>query len=150
MSERVLIRKAHKDDLSAMVALENRSFEFDLFDRKQYRYLIAKANSTAFVLLVGKTLAGSAIILWRKGSTKAHLYTIAIDPEFQGRGLGRKLLEACVAEARKNGCDRFALEVRADNRPAIALYKKLGYEITARVPKYYEDGCAALQMMKHL
>jgi [ribosomal protein S18]-alanine N-acetyltransferase len=150
MPERIVIRKAHKDDLSPMMALENRSFKFDLFDRKQYRYLIAKANSTAFVLMVGKTLAGSAIILWRENSTKAHLYTIAVDPSFQGRGLGRKLLEACLAEARKNGCDRFALEVRADNRPAIALYKNMGYEITARVPKYYEDGCAALQMLKRL
>ena len=150
MGAAILIRKTQINDLDGIVALENRSFKFDLFTRKQYYYLIAKANATAFVLLVGKTIAGSAIILWRKGSTKAHLYTIAVDPKFQGRGLGRKLLERCLKEARSQGCDRFSLEVRADNKPAIALYEKSGYEIVGRSVKYYEDGCDALQMQKWL
>lgn len=150
MTDKITVRKARKDDLGGMVALENRSFEFDLFTRKQYRYLIAKANSTAFVLLVSKIISGTAIVLWRKNSTKAHLYTIAVDPAFQGRGLGKRLLDVCLKEARRRGCDRFSLEVRADNNRAIALYKKSGYEITGRVAKYYEDDCDALQMQKSL
>ena len=150
MSQTIRVRRVRKEDLSGMVELENRSFEFDLFTRKQYRYLIAKANSTAFVLTVGKVISGSAIVLWRKNSTKAHLYTIAVDPALQGRGLGKRLLEVCLKEARRRGCDRFSLEVRADNKRAIALYKMAGYEITGRVAKYYEDDCDALQMEKQL
>ncbi len=150
MSQTIRVRRVRKEDLSGMVELENRSFEFDLFTRKQYRYLIAKANSTAFVLTVGKVISGSAIVLWRKNSTKAHLYTIAVDPALQGRGLGKRLLEVCLKEARRRGCDRFTLEVRADNKRAIALYKEAGYEITGRVAKYYEDDCDALQMEKQL
>ena len=150
MSQTIRVRRVRKEDLSGMVELENRSFEFDLFTRKQYRYLIAKANSTAFVLTVGKIISGSAIVLWRKNSTKAHLYTIAVDPALQGRGLGKRLLEVCLKEARRRGCDRFSLEVRADNKRAISLYKKAGYEITGRVVKYYEDDCDALQMEKRL
>ena len=150
MSQTIRIRRVRREDLSGMVELENRSFEFDLFTRKQYRYLIAKANSTAFVLTVGKIISGSAIVLWRKNSTKAHLYTIAVDPALQGRGLGKRLLEVCLKEARRRGCDRFSLEVRADNKRAIALYKMAGYEITGRVAKYYEDDCDALQMEKQL
>ena len=150
MSQAIRVRRVRKEDLSGMVELENRSFEFDLFTRKQYRYLIAKANSTAFVLTVGKIISGSAIVLWRKNSTKAHLYTIAVDPALQGRGLGKRLLEVCLKEARRRGCDRFSLEVRADNKRAISLYKKAGYEITGRVVKYYEDDCDALQMEKRL
>ncbi len=150
MSQAIRVRRVRKEDLSGMVELENRSFEFDLFTRKQYRYLIAKANSTAFVLTVGKVISGSAIVLWRKNSTKAHLYTIAVDPALQGRGLGKRLLEVCLKEARRRGCDRFSLEVRADNKRAIALYKMAGYEITGRVAKYYEDDCDALQMEKQL
>ncbi len=92
MGAKVVIRKTRISDLDGIVALENRSFKFDLFTRQQYHYLIARANATAFVLLVGKTIAGSAIILWRKGSTKAHLYTIAVDPRFQGRGLGSQIV----------------------------------------------------------
>lgn len=149
-SESVVVRRTRVNDLDGIVELENRSFKFDLFTRKQYHYLITRANSTAFVLLVGKSIAGSAIILWRKGSTKAHLYTIAVDPKLQGRGLGRKLLDRCLKEARQRECDRFSLEVRADNKPAIALYEKSGYEIVGRAVKYYEDGCDALQMEKQL
>ncbi|MFO1217126.1 MAG: GNAT family N-acetyltransferase [Burkholderiaceae bacterium] len=48
-------------------------------------------------------------------------------PEFRGRGLGRAVLNACIAKAWTNGLERVDLEVRADNSPAIQLYTALGF-----------------------
>jgi ribosomal-protein-alanine N-acetyltransferase len=40
------------------------------------------------------------------------------------------------------------LEVREQNGPAIALYRKHGFEVLGKVEKYYSDGAAALMMEK--
>ena len=58
---------------------------------------------------------------------------IAVHDQFQGRGLGRKLLEALVDLADNHlGLTRVELEVRADNARAIKLYETLGFEHEGR------------------
>lgn len=47
--------------------------------------------------------------------------------EHRGRGIGRRLLEACLAKAWAKGLTRIELEVRADNERAIRLYKAAGF-----------------------
>jgi RimJ/RimL family protein N-acetyltransferase len=49
-------------------------------------------------------------------------------PEFRGRGFGLRLIEATLAAARCLGLVRVELSVHADNLPAIALYKRVGFE----------------------
>lgn len=49
-------------------------------------------------------------------------------PDYRGRGIGRRLLEACIAKAWTRGITRIELEVRADNARAIRLYDALGFQ----------------------
>lgn len=57
-------------------------------------------------------------------------YVVAgIRAEFQGQGLGSRLFERLIAWASENGVLRLELTVFCDNRPAIALYRKFGFEI---------------------
>jgi len=142
------VRRARLADLDRIVELENLSFEFDLFTRAHYRYLMVKANSVALVLERNGRLIGSAVLLFRRNAGNAHLYTIAIRPEMRGRGYGARLLKICEGIARRRGCNRLTLEVRADNRAAKKMYKKAGYTILERVEAYYEDGCDALRLMR--
>lgn len=57
---------------------------------------------------------------------EATLFNIAVDPDFQRRGLGRMLLEHLIDELEKRGVVTLWLEVRASNAAAIALYESLG------------------------
>jgi len=52
---------------------------------------------------------------------------LAVDPELQGRGLGRVLLDGAVAEARARGARKLALRVLSENAPARALYRRFGF-----------------------
>jgi ribosomal protein S18 acetylase RimI-like enzyme len=52
--------------------------------------------------------------------------TIAIVPSRRGRGLGRGLLEALLAQAREDGFAQISLSVEPDN-PAIRLYEQDGF-----------------------
>ena len=54
---------------------------------------------------------------------------IALLPEFRGRGIGRELISRTLVAARAFGYHRVELTVRESNLDAIALYKKVGFEI---------------------
>jgi len=56
-----------------------------------------------------------------------YISNIAVYPEFRGCGLGTRLLEKMEEEAVERGCKMIVLDVEADNRGAIRLYQKLGY-----------------------
>src|SRR5699024_6485813 len=64
--------------------------------------------------------------LWFDGDD-AQVMTIAVAPDRQGRGTGRLLLGALLAEARMLGARSVLLEVRVDNEPALRLYEAAGF-----------------------
>jgi len=51
----------------------------------------------------------------------------------QGIGVGRSLLSALIASARKCQIEVLTLDVRADNEAAIALYGMAGFEVYGRL-----------------
>ncbi len=59
----------------------------------------------------------------------AHRGTLGmgIIPRYRGRGLGTRLIDAALTQARKAGFIRIELSVHADNTPAINLYEKVGF-----------------------
>lgn len=75
--------------------------------------------------------------LWFDGDV-AQVMTIGVDPAAQRRGLGSVLLDALVARARDLGAHAVLLEVRVDNEPALALYRRYGFEVLARRRRYYQ------------
>lgn len=68
---------------------------------------------------------------------EAEVLSIAVAGAARGQGLGRALLGACLEEAKARGAARMFLEVAADNPPALALYRRMGFETCGRRPKYY-------------
>jgi ribosomal protein S18 acetylase RimI-like enzyme len=56
--------------------------------------------------------------------------------EHRGRGIGSRMLAACLDLARERGIDRAELVVRADNAPAIALYRRFGFEVEGACRQY--------------
>jgi ribosomal protein S18 acetylase RimI-like enzyme len=70
------------------------------------------------------------------------LYWIAVDPLFQGRGVGRRLMEKAEKEAVHQGGRMMAVETssREDYGPTRSFYRRLGYSEEARVADYYAPG----------
>ena len=53
--------------------------------------------------------------------------SIGVVAEWRGRGIGRRLLEALLGEARRAGIRALSLSVEPDNARAVALYERLGF-----------------------
>jgi ribosomal protein S18 acetylase RimI-like enzyme len=75
----------------------------------------------------------------------AWIATLAVAPEFQRRGIGLALLEACEQKIKQ---PRLRLCVRVSNESAIQLYKKAGYLAIDTWKQYYNDQENALVMEK--
>ncbi len=56
---------------------------------------------------------------------------MAVDPAYQGRGLGPALTLAGLQHLRSRGLSTVMLYVDGDNAPAIATYRRLGFERVA-------------------
>jgi ribosomal protein S18 acetylase RimI-like enzyme len=58
----------------------------------------------------------------------AGVYGFAVDPAWQGRGIGRDVLRRCCQMLREEGAGSVGLEVAVDNERALGLYTSLGFE----------------------
>lgn len=68
---------------------------------------------------------------------EAHLLNMTIAPIWRGHGLGRELLEHCLACARTHRAGSLFLEVRPSNTAALALYRSSGFIDLAVRQGYY-------------
>lgn len=68
---------------------------------------------------------------------ESHLLNICVAPEFQGGGLGRRLLDFAIARAIDRGASGMFLEVRESNTAAIQLYESTGFREIGRRRGYY-------------
>ena len=69
---------------------------------------------------------GSVFIV-RAGDTIAKLRLLLIEPHARGRGLGKRLVEQCIAFAREAGYRKLVLWTHANLLAARAIYRKLGF-----------------------
>jgi [ribosomal protein S18]-alanine N-acetyltransferase len=137
-------------DLDALVAQENAAFTIDLLSRRSFRHFLASPHACLIVAEESGKLAGYALVLFPPRSTLARLYSIAVAPHIGRRGVGRLLLAAAEAAARRRRCRALRLEVHEQNARAIARYEKSGYRLFGRKPGYYGDHATALRFEKPL
>ncbi|MFC3282954.1 GNAT family N-acetyltransferase [Litchfieldella rifensis] len=145
------LRPARPSDLDALCRLEMDCFDGDRFSRRQLAHLLKGANAVTWMAVdADDRPLGYGTLLFRRNSRVARLYSFCVDPQARGEGLGRRLLEALEREARQRDLALITLEVRADNRVAMGLYRRMGYTLRRWLDDYYVDGCAAWQMDKSL
>jgi ribosomal protein S18 acetylase RimI-like enzyme len=145
-----MIRPATLQDIDSLVEIEERCFATDRLTRRSFRYLLTKANAATLIDEEQGVARGYALVLFSSGTSMARLYSIAVDPAFQRRGIGWQLLQASEQAARDGDCVSMRLEVRRDNDPGRALFGKGGYKQFGTLSDYYEDHMDALRFEKSL
>jgi len=70
---------------------------------------------------------------------EAHVSTIAVHPDYRGRGLGEVLLAGMLSRSMALKAEYSVLEVRVSNESALNLYGKYDYQIVGQRKNYYRD-----------
>lgn len=144
-----IIRKACDEDIPHLISIEENLFASDRLSRRQMRYHIRNDKALFLTGLLGRQPVGY-ILLWFRENGRGRLYSLAVAAGQQGRGFGKALLERGFDAIRGKGVIKIGLEVDAADKKTISLYKKFGFREVARIPGYYEDGRAALKMIKDI
>ena len=160
-----IVRLANDSDRPALVALEAASFAHDRITPRSWRRLLARPS--ALILVAGNTpgsaashrphanipdqgIAGALVLLFRRGSRVARVYSLAVAAADRGRGIARMLLDQAASAATARNCRTVRLETRLDNTAAQSLFHREGFAVTGRTDAYYEDGMAALRLERPL
>lgn len=91
--------------------------------------------------VVGIALYYTAYSTWK--GRMLFLEDLVVTEELRGTGLGKRLFEAVVAEARHTGAHRLRWQVLEWNEPAIGFYKKLGATLD---PEWHNGTLTAAQI----
>lgn len=146
----VRVRRAVPADVPRLVELENAAFATDRLSPRSLRTLIARPSASVLVAESAGRLVGTLVILYRRTTRGARLYSLSVDAGMRGAGIGGRLLAAAEDDAANRGAGAMRLEVRSDNAPAIALYRRHGYRHIGNRESYYADGGDALRFGKTL
>jgi [ribosomal protein S18]-alanine N-acetyltransferase len=144
------LRRGRISDLDALLALERLVFKIEPLSRRSLRHFLTSPKVTFIVAMSGGSLAGYALVLYPPRSTLARLYSIAVNPNLYGQGLGRRLLAAVDKNVKRRRCRAIRLEVREDDARTIALYEKSGYRHFGKRARYYDNRIHALRFEKPL
>ena len=142
------VTRATIQDVPQLVALEHLCFQSDLLSAAQFRAFIKRTSSEVIVTRLDDTIVGAAVILYRRGSTIARLYSIAVTPHLHGKNIAQPLLDFLETAAKEHGCKEMRLEVSVKNARAIRFYEKNHYHHFADIKHFYENGDDALRMKK--
>jgi ribosomal-protein-alanine N-acetyltransferase len=119
-----------------------------------FERLLADRHVLGDGLFLGRSRHPSGFVLSRVVIDEAEILSIAMAPEARGRGHAAPLLAHHLDELMRAGARSIHLEVEDGNGPALALYRRLGFQEVGRRTGYYAkaDGTrvAALTMRRGL
>jgi ribosomal-protein-alanine N-acetyltransferase len=158
MQQTFNLRKFTPDDLQSVIEInrlclpENYMdfFFMDLHQRFPETFIVAEEDGKIVGYVMCRIEVGLASFglggLMRKG----HVVSIAVLPQGRRKGVAQALMVAAMEGMRRYNAKQIYLEVRVTNGPGVALYKKLGFEVSRTIHGYYSDGEDAYVMSKKL
>ena len=93
----------------------------------------------------GRVVGSVALVPLTGWSSHVGELRVVVDPEFRGRGVGRALARHAVLEALQQGLTKIVVEVVADQEPAIAMFRALGFDPEALLRDHIRDQSGELR-----
>lgn len=130
------IRGLKSSDISDILAIESDSFP-DPWPKTAFEEIIRQPGHGGIVVVSDSRLVAYACYLIIE--YESHLTNLAVANSYRRKSIASGLLERILDIARKKGCEHILLEVRPQNKSAIAFYENAGFKLLYSRPKYYRD-----------
>src|SRR4029453_2374163 len=129
MSDKIDTREFFIDDYDAAVELWKRVEGLEIAegdDRERVGQFLEGNPGLSRVATDGSAVVGVA--LCGHDGRRGHIYHLAVDPAYQGRGLGKRLLDESLADLRRTGVKRVIIMVADDNPSGRQFWCRCGWE----------------------
>jgi len=133
MSGKIDIREFSIDDYDAALRLWKQAEGIEVAegdDKQGVAQFLARNRGLSRVAIDGSVVVGVA--LCGHDGRRGHIYHLVVDPAYQGRGLGKRLLDDCLDRLRETGVKRAIILVASDNRRGTRFWKRVGWEALPR------------------
>ena len=144
------IEKATLEDLDALQKIEKECFSEEAFTREHLTYLLETPNAINLKAEADNKIFGFIIGLIETHDKVrvGHIFTVDVAAKHRRTGIGLKLLDELERVFLEKSAKAIYLEVRADNKSALKLYRKKGYSETQPLENYYSKGAHGFRMKK--
>jgi N-acetylglutamate synthase len=129
MSGKIDTREFSIGDYDAAVQIWQRVEGVEIAEgdgRKGIAAFLTRNPGLSRVAIDGPAIVGVA--LCGHDGRRGHIYHLAVDPAYQGRGLGKRLLNECLDRLRRAGLERAIILVASDNPRGREFWKRCGWE----------------------
>ncbi|WP_144395444.1 ribosomal protein S18-alanine N-acetyltransferase [Pleionea sediminis] len=133
MTSRLVLRRAQREDIARVLVNETCAYPvpwgkqalIDSLD-PQYDFFVAELDEQ----IVGHLIV--QVIL-----DESHLLNLCLHPRYQGRGLGKQMMQYWLDSSRSQTIHQLLLEVRESNTKALKLYESMGFQKLSVRKNYY-------------
>jgi len=131
-------------DLKNILSIEHAAFPREPYDKELFLELYRDCGGLFIVAKFSGRIAGYMVSCAKSG--KAEIVSIAVHPKYQKLGVGSALMVHTLAALKKKKSQSVKLMVRTTNSSGVRFYRRFGFTLVRRVPRYYEDGGDAFRM----
>jgi ribosomal-protein-alanine N-acetyltransferase len=158
MQQTFKLRKFTPDDLQSVMQInhlclpENYTdfFFIDLHQRFPETFIVAEEDGKIVGYIMCRVEVGLSSFGLGGLIRKGHVVSIAVLPQGRRKGVAQALMTTAMEGMRNYKAKLCYLEVRVTNAAGVALYSKLGFEVSRTSNGYYSDGEDAYVMTKKL
>lgn len=131
-----VIRWMLKEDLPNVLRIEQESFEFP-WTKSDFLSCTHQPQCIAVVAEVNGHVVG--YMIYEMAQRHFHLLTLAVDPAWRRRGIGRALVERLINKLSPHRRHQIVLEVRETNLAAQLFFRNLGFRACEILHDFYSD-----------
>ena len=129
MGDTIETRDFSIDDYQAALQLWRRVEGVEIAegdDKGSVTQFLARNSGLSRVATEGATIV--AVVLCGHDGRRGHIYHLAVDPSYRGRGIGRRLINKCLERLRRTGLERAIILVARDNPRGRDFWRRSGWE----------------------
>lgn len=132
----LLIRPMEELDLPQAAAIEKEAIT-PPWSEQAFRESLGLEHTILLAAIQDGQVAGYCVCY--QSFEEGEITNVAVKKELRGQGIAGKLLEKLCSYGKERGLERYILEVRASNEPAIHLYERSGFTRVGIRKDFYEQ-----------
>lgn len=119
------------EDVNKYVDIMNAGFKKEgdvLYNENSFQVLLSNPDEYVFFVKHEDTVVATAAIGYQSDIDRGYIHNVTVYNEYRGKGLGEMALNHCINKVKEAGFSKATLNVDGENKNALGLYKKLGFE----------------------